>query len=91
MTHLLDSRAKRISNLEAAAKESAAEKSDLVQTVELLKLKVQSGDSRAGLETELAKVVKERNLLQTEIINLKMEAAGSKDRVSGGNVYRATG
>ena len=40
MTHLLDSRQKRISALEITLKEASEEKTQLQQKVELLKLKV---------------------------------------------------
>ena len=81
MSQLLEARHKKIVSLETALKVKEAEKCELKQSVEFMKLKVQSGDSKAGLENEMAKVVKERNKLETELINLKLEAKGSKDKV----------
>ena len=43
MTQLLESRQKRINALETAVKEYEAEKSDLAQKLEVLKLKVRHG------------------------------------------------
>ena len=81
MSQLLEARQKKIASLETALKGKEYEKSELQQSLEFMKLKIQSGDSKAGLESELAKVVKERNQAQGELINLKMEVEGSKDRV----------
>ena len=81
MSQLLEARQKKIMSLETALKVKDAEKSEMRQSIEFMKLKIQSGDSKAGLENEIAKVVKERNQAQTELINLKMEVEGSKDKV----------
>jgi len=81
MSQLLEARQKKIASLETALKGKENEKSELQQSLEFMKLKIQSGDSKAGLESELAKVVKERNQAQGELINLKMEVEGSKDRI----------
>ena len=81
MSQLLEARQKKIVSLGTALKVKEAEKAEMQQSIELMKLKIQSGDSKAGLESELAKVVKERNQAQGELINLKMEVEGSKDRV----------
>ena len=81
MSQLLEARQKKITSLETALKVKEAEKSELQQSVEFMKLKIQSGDSKAGLESEMAKVVKERNQAQGELVNLKLEVEGSKDRV----------
>ena len=81
MSQLLEARHKKIVSLETALKAKEAERCELKQSVELMKLKIQSGDSKAGLENEMAKVVKERNQLETELVNLKLEAKGSKDKV----------
>ena len=60
MTNLLESRQKRIASLEAILKESQVEKAEMKQELDLLRVKAQSGDSKAGLEAELTKVVKEK-------------------------------
>ena len=47
-----------------------------------LLFQVQAGDSKAGLEAQLTKVVKEKDQLQTEMLCLRTEAATHEDNVS---------
>ena len=81
MNDLLASRQNKIGALESALKEATEEKSALHQEVECLKLKVQAGDSKAGLENQLTKVVREKDKLQTELLCLKTEASTHKENV----------
>ena len=82
MSQLLEARQKKIMSLETALRVNEAEKSEMQQSIEVMKLKIQSGDSKAALESELAKAVKERNQAQGELMNMKMEVEGSKDKVA---------
>ena len=82
MSQLLEARQKKILSLETALRVNEAEKSEMQQSIEVMKLKIQSGDSKAALESELAKAVKERNQAQGDLMNMKMEVEGSKDKVA---------
>ncbi len=82
MGALLDSGRKRVAALESALKEAQEERSEWQQKAELLRLKAQAGDSRAGLESQLAKVVKERDQAQADTISLQMELSSGKEKVS---------
>jgi len=82
LSHLLDSSQKRVSSLELALKEANEGKAEWQQRAELLQLKSQAGDSRAGLESQLSKVVKERDQVQGELLSLQMEAGGRMEKLA---------
>ena len=50
--------------------------------IQFSSLQVETGDAKVGLETQLAKVVRERDVYQSEVVNLKIEVNTNNDRVS---------
>ena len=61
--------------------ELSEEKSSLLSELELMKVKVQSGDSKAALEKQLSKVMQERDAVQMELSSLKVNISTSEEKV----------
>ena len=81
MAALADSGRKRAAALESALREAQEERAEWQQKAELLELKAQAGESKAGLEVQLAKVVGDRDRVQAELLSAQMELGSDKEKV----------
>jgi chromosome segregation ATPase len=81
MNRLLESRQKQVEMQEMQLKAVKEKNISLQQQLEVLKLKVQAGDAKSGIEAQLGNVVKERDQLRTEVLNIKMEANSNNKKI----------
>eukprot|EP00095_Tigriopus_kingsejongensis_P007000 maker-scaffold430_size173499-snap-gene-0.51 protein:Tk07000 transcript:maker-scaffold430_size173499-snap-gene-0.51-mRNA-1 annotation:"PREDICTED: girdin-like" len=82
MDQLMETKQKKINALETKLGASLKEKAEIEQRVELLTMQVAAGDSKAGLEAQLTKVIKEKDRSQSELLTLKMEASSNEEKIT---------
>merc|ERR1719510_2346775 len=81
MHRLLEARQKQIEMQDVQIKAIKEKNISLLQQLEVLKLKVHAGDAKSEIEAQLGKVLKERDQLRTEILNIKMEANSNNKKI----------
>ena len=81
MNKLLESRQKQIETQDMQLKAIKEKNLSMQQQLEVLKLKVHAGDAKTEIEAQLGKVLKERDQLRTEILNIKMEANSNNKKI----------
>ena len=82
MTQLLEGREKKLERQEIQLTALKDKNQELVQELECLRIKVQAGDAKSSLESQLGPVIKEREQLKEELVKLKIDMDSSAKKVT---------
>ena len=81
MAQLLEGREKKLERQEIQLTALKDKNQELVQELECLRIKVQAGDAKSSLESQLGPVIREREQLKEELIKIKIDMDSSAKKV----------
>ena len=81
MAQLLEGREKKLERQEIQLTALKNKNQELVQELECLRIKVQAGDAKSSLESQLRPVILEREQLKEELVKIKIDMDSSAKKV----------